>query len=157
MFPRGFIRTATELRRTLPNLDGDMQRRNASYALMTVDVLRWLIVRTDLSGTALGMVVKESICIFGVLADWLTKAATYGRGNRRKFKDRTARLVADGAISADLKDELDWLWDTRCKEHFHEVTGSEHDTYNRDDYNRALSAYDELRKALIAIHGRHGA
>lgn len=58
-FPRGFIRTASELRATLPNLDGEVQRRNASYALMTIDVLRWLIVRTDLAGTALSMVVKE--------------------------------------------------------------------------------------------------
>src|SRR5687768_8662264 len=99
-FPRGFIRTASELRSTLPDLDGDVQRRNASYALMTIDVLRWLIVRTDLAGTALSMVVKESICIFGVLADWLTKAATHGNGSRRGFSHRTARLRDEGIISA---------------------------------------------------------
>lgn len=152
-FPRGFIRTAAQLRGTLPDLGAEVQRRNASYALMTIDVLRWLIVRTDLAGTALSMIVKESICLFGALADWLTKAATYGRGSRRSFEHRTARLRDEGVIPQELKAELDWLWATRCNEHFHEVTALEYDNYARNDYNRALRAYDGLRRALRVIYG----
>jgi hypothetical protein len=34
-FPRGFIRTAESLRKDLPAIGTDVQRRNASYALMT--------------------------------------------------------------------------------------------------------------------------
>lgn len=155
-FPRGFIRTAAELRDSLPNIGERLQRQNASYALMTIDVLRWLVVRTDLTGAALSMIVKESICTFGALADWLTKAATHGRGSRRGFGIRTSTLLSDGTISPNLKVELDWLWETRCNEHFHEVTALEHNSYSRDDYNRALRAYDGLRRALVAVHGRHG-
>jgi hypothetical protein len=68
-FPRGFIRTASECRGTLPQLGEEVQRRNASYALMTLDVFRWLVVRTDLSGAALSMIVKEGISLIGGLCD----------------------------------------------------------------------------------------
>ena len=42
---------------------------------MTLDVFRWLVVRTDLSGAALSMIVKEGISLIGGLCEWLTKKA----------------------------------------------------------------------------------
>ncbi len=49
-----------------------------SHALMTVDVFRWLLIRTDLTGLAQKMVIKETICIFGNVCDSLAKDALYG-------------------------------------------------------------------------------
>src|ERR1051325_3854131 len=92
-FPRGFLRTAAECRHTLPNLGTEVQRRNASYALMTLDVLRWLVVRTDLWGAALGMIVKEGISVYGALCEWLTKEGTRGHASNRPYAQRTEKLV----------------------------------------------------------------
>lgn len=152
-FPRGFIRTAAALRSTLPDLGTEVQRRNASYSLMALDVLRWLVVRTDLAGAALSMVVKESIVIVGALCDWLTKEATRGHGSRRSYTHRTQALVDLDQISMDLKVELDWVWQVRCNVHMHDVTSLEYDMYSREDYNRAARAYRDLRDALVAVHG----
>lgn len=152
-FPRGFIRTAAVLRATLPNLGSEVQRRNGSYALMTLDVLRWLVVRTDLSGAALSLVVKEGISILGAICEWLTKEATRGRASGQSYKARTQKLVDLRHLPADLKTELDWVWDIRCNEHLHEVTSLEHEMYSREDYDRALKAYTELRNLLVARHG----
>ncbi|MET3928581.1 hypothetical protein L3D22_01165 [Lysobacter soli] len=152
-FPRGFIRTAAAVRRDLPNIGSEVQRRNACYASMTLDVLRWLVVRTDLSGAALSMVAKEGMCIIGALCEWMTKEATRGNGSRRSYTVRTERLVECGTITDELKIELDWVWEIRCNEHLHEVTSLEHAMYTRTDYNRALEAYRQLRHALIAEHG----
>lgn len=152
-FPRGFISTAAAARATLPNLGSEVQRRNASYALMNLDVFRWLAVRTDLSGAALSMIVKEAISCLGAVCEWLTKEGTRGNGSSKGFTIRTQRLVDAGGIPAALKPELDWLWDIRCNEHLHEVTDLEHTMYSRQDYNRALAAYKQLRIALVAVHG----
>ena len=152
-FPRGFIRTAGYHRDTLPDLGSEVQRRNASYALMSLDVLRWLVVRTDLSGAGLSMIVKESICVVGALCEWLTKEGTRGHASSRPYVQRTAKLVQLGQIEPGLKTELDWVWDIRCNEHLHEVLSLEHEMYSRDDYNRALNAYVSLRNVLVALHG----
>ena len=152
-FPRGFIQTAGTHRTQLPNLGTAVQRRNASYALMTLDVFRWLAVRTDLSGTSLSLIVKEAVCVIGAVCEWLTKEATRGNGSSRPFTVRTERLVAASVIDTALKTDLDWLWDVRCNEHLHEVTTLEHEMYERSDYNRALAAYTSLRDKLVVLHG----
>lgn len=152
-FPRGFIRTAADCRRTLPRIGTEVQRRNASYALMTLDVFRWVVTRTDLWGPALGMVVKEGISVYGAILEWLTKEATRGHASNRGYVLRTAKLVELGHIDAGLKSELDWIWDIRCNEHLHEVTELEHEMYSREDYNRALRAYVSFRDRLVEIHG----
>ena len=88
-FPRGFIRTAATHRDALPDLGQEVQRRNASYALMSVDVFRWLLVRTDLTGPALSMIVKEGICVLGAVCEWLTKEATRGHASGPKLRHST--------------------------------------------------------------------
>ena len=45
-YPRGFIRSASEARKILPELGEEVQRRSASYALMKNGVYRWLAIRT---------------------------------------------------------------------------------------------------------------
>ena len=55
-----FILTANAYRRTLPFVHDEHTKTNLSYALMALDLLRWLAVRTDLTGTALEMLIKEA-------------------------------------------------------------------------------------------------
>ena len=125
-FSRGFLRTAAECRSGLPNLGTEVQRCNASYGLMTVDIFRWLVIRTDLSGAALSMIVKESIAVYGAMCEWLAKEALHGNGKGKPYVKRTEKLVELGILDQALKDELNWIWDVRCNEHFHEVTSLEH-------------------------------
>ena len=153
-FPRGYLHTAQSARQQLPDIGTEVQRRNVTYALMNIDVLRWLVVRTDVSGTALSMIVKNAICIRGTILEWMTKEATRGHASNRPYRQRTEKLVELGVIDEDLKEELDWVWDVRCREHIHESDTLEHDEYSREDYNRALRAYTALRKALVKKHGR---
>lgn len=120
---------------------------------MLLDVFRWLVVRTDLSGAALSLIVKEGICVLGAICEWLTKEATRGHAGNRPYLQRTAKLVELGHIDGGLKMELDWIWDIRCNEHLHEVTSLEHEMYSRGDYNRAFNAYVAFRNKLVALHG----
>jgi hypothetical protein len=143
-FPRGYLRSAAQQRRLLPKIGTTLKRQNASYSLMLADTLRWIAIRTDLSGPSLGMLVKEAICIYGAILDWLLKEVTYRNGSRRSFAYRTQKCIDLGIIDQDLKDELDWVWGLRCNEHFHEVTESEIDMYGRADHNRARKAFVKL-------------
>ena len=152
-FPQGFIKTAETHRKSLPNLGSEVQRRNASYALMSLDVFRWLLIRTTLASAASSMIVKEGICVIGALCEWLTKEATRGYASGRPYRQRTAKLVELNHIEPELETELDWIWDIRCNEHLHEVTSLEHVMYSRDDYDRPQKAYFALRDALIREHG----
>lgn len=152
-FPRGYLRTAATLRRRLPSIGREVQRRNATYALMNIDVLRWIVVRTDISGTALSMLVKNAVCILGSVCEWLTKEGTRGHASNRPYKQRTRKLVELNIIDCGLEDELNWIWDVRCREHLHEIDDLEHDQYTRDDYNRALRASSSLCDLLVQRHG----
>ena len=143
-FPRGFIRSASSLRQAFPNVGTEVQRRNAALALMTLDILRWLIIRTDLQGAARSMIVKQALFQLASVCEWLTASVIEGN----KFKTRNARLVAQGRISAELKNELDWLWDRRNDAHFLLVGEWEHERYTVDDVNRAQAAYSALLAAL---------
>ncbi len=153
-FPRGFVQPASAYRATLPNLGSEVQRSNAAYSLMTVETLRWLIVRTDVFGAILSGLAKEVICIWGAVSEWLTKEACHGHGKKVSFSKRAEKLVALGVIDAQLKDELIWLWGIRCREHLHEVDKLEHDLYSRADLNRAKRCFSSLCERLIAVHGR---
>jgi len=155
-FPRGFILPAATYQAGLPKLGTKVHRCNASYALQAIDVFRWISVRTDLSGVALSMIIKEAICILGAICEWLTKEATRGDGARRSYTRRTAKLCERNVITQELKDELDWIWDVRCNEHLHEVQSLELSMYSRRDYNRALDAFKAFKLALVEIHGKAG-
>ena len=152
-FPRGYLHTAESVRRKLPNIGTEVQRRNVTYALMNIDALRWLVTRTDISGTALSMIVKNAICILGTIVEWMTKEGTRGHASRRPYLQRTAKLAELGRIDATVEAELNWIWDIRCREHIHESETLEHDNYTREDYNRALRAFKALQSSLIAVHG----
>jgi hypothetical protein len=103
-FPRGFLRTAAQARERLGFLERSHFKSNVSYALMLSDVQHWLLSRTDLSGTAKEMVIKLQIFLLGNVVESLTKVRLRGEcgGN---YKRRTAYLVQQETITADLKTE----------------------------------------------------
>lgn len=156
-FPRGFLRTASYFRGYLPFITDNNLLRNLSYAFMLYDVFKWILIRTDLSGTAGDMVVKNAVVLLGSIVESLARGGTTGIiATRHAYKERTRRMVTGGIISADLKIELDWLWDMRAGIHIYLMKDSEYDHYRIDHFDRAKRAASNLRKALIAYHGRCG-
>ena len=148
-FPRGFLQTAVEYRRQLPRLQQPGLAQNISYALMTADLLAWLAIRTDLTGQAFEMVVKEGICIIGAICESLTvRRGVRGLGSNSSFSKRINRLVEIGVISTDTQLELDWVWGMRNREHLAHLVDTDYNQYTRADFNRARDAYLRLRDDL---------
>lgn len=140
-FPRGFIRTASELRRKTPFIRDRTLKTNISYMLMLSDVVHWLLIRTDIFGTAKAMLIKLFIFIGGQIAESLTKDYLAGVCAKSKgYKDRTQRLLDDGIINEELKTDMDWLWDVRNNIHLFMLNEREHES---DDY----STYSQIRAA----------
>ena len=127
--------------------------RSMPYSLIFADVLRWVLNRMHLVGTAKEMLAKQIICLMGALSESVTKHFLGGKiGNHAGYKQRTEKLVEINAITADLKDELDWVWDTRMNEHLFLVGDREYQKYAVKESNRAVRAFRALRDALEAHH-----
>lgn len=152
-FPRGYIRTANEIVQQLPKDIRPVAQRNIAYTLMMSDVLRWLIIRTDLDGVIRSMIIKQALVAFASVCEVLTKEVLRGIAKARDgYKVRTNILVKSQVISDDLRIELDWLWDIRQNQHLHLVNDLELETYSRNDYNRALAAVKGIQKSMIERH-----
>lgn len=153
-FPRGFITPAATYRARLPRLSSRAVSQNVSYAYMTLDVYRWIANRTDLSAQAMEMIIKEAICLMGSICETVTiRKGVSGLGKKKSFLDRTKRLVEMEVISTQLKTDLDWVWDIRCREHLAEVSFAEWNHYTRDHHNRARRALGELMLRMQAHFG----
>lgn len=149
IFPRGYIRKAAHFRSRFTFLRDETLRRNVAYSLILSDVYRWLLNRSDISGTAKEMVIKEGICLVGSLCESVTKNVLDGVvGKKKGYKYRTQYLLDNAIIDAALKEELDWVWDTRNNEHLFLVEIREHEHYKLADYNRAIKALKNLRNKL---------
>lgn len=153
-FPRGFIGGAAAYRSRLPSLETRRVSQNVSYAFITLDVFRWIANRTDLTSQAMEMIVKEAICLMGSIVETITiRRGVQGLGKSKSYVDRTERLVEIGVIAAELKVDLDWIWEIRCREHLAGVPFAEWNHYTRDHHNRARRA---LSKLLLAMQEHFG-
>lgn len=153
-FPTGFLRTASFHRARLQFVPNANLRKNLSYACMTHDVFRWLIVRTDLSGQARDMVIKEAICLTGSVCETLTIwPGEQGLGKSKSFANRAARLRELGVISEAVEADLNWVWDIRCREHIAGVEIQEWNHYTTAQWRRSVAALRALRDGLSAWKG----
>lgn len=150
-FPRGFLRTAAEMRRRLTFLPRSALKANISYTMMLSDVQHWLLVRTDISGTAKEMIIKLQVVLLGSIIESMTKA--YLRGScGGGYKRRTEYLEQNGIISKALRQDLDWLWDIRNRIHLFGIDSTEwlSNYYTVSSHNRAGKAFRGLLEALDA-------
>lgn len=151
-FPRGYIRTATESRNRIQFVEDKNLRNNISYTLLLSDVQHWLLVRTDISGTAKDMLIKLQMFLLGTVIESLTKNFLKGKcgGN---FCKRTDYLKEQGLISESLKADIDWLWEIRNKMHLFQVDNSEwrSSDYTIANHNRAVRAFKNLLEILNAV------
>ena len=151
-FPRGFIRTAALQRHRLSFVVNPSLRSNLAYTLILSDVVLWLKLRTDLWGTPKEMLIKLYVFLIGSLCESITKEYLEGVCSHG-YKKRNEFLVTNGIISAELKTELDWLWDTRNKMHLFQLESPEYENeYNNNCHTRCVEAF----RSLIAAFRHHG-
>jgi hypothetical protein len=148
-FPRGYIRTAAEARGRIPFVKEVKLKSNISYTMILSDVQHWLLVRTDLSGTAKEMIIKLQMFLLGSIIESLTKVYLKGKCSKN-FCKRTAYLKKHNIISEQLQIDIDWLWDMRNKMHLFLVDKSEWQCsdYNIANLNRAVKAFQTLLEKL---------
>jgi hypothetical protein len=148
-FPRGYIRTAAESRGRISFVKDARLKSNVSYTMLLSDVQHWLLVRTDLSGTAKEMIIKLQMFLLGSIIESLTKVYLKGKcgGN---FCKRIAYLREHGVIPEQLQVDINWLWDMRNKMHLFLVDSSEWQSsdYTVPNHNRAVKAFKSLLDKL---------
>ena len=151
-FPRGYIRTAAEARGRIHFVKDAKLKSNISYTMILSDVQHWLLVRTDLSGTAKEMIIKLQMFLLGSIIESLTKVYLKGKCGKN-FCQRTAYLKEHGIISEQLQIDIDWLWEMRNKMHLFLVDKSEWQCsdYTIANHNRAVKAFRSLIEKL-SVH-----
>ncbi|MGM0985410.1 MAG: hypothetical protein ACQEXI_00270 [Pseudomonadota bacterium] len=147
-FPRGYIRSADEHRMRLGFVRDQALKSNLSYTLILTDVIDWVVRRTDIFGTAEDMLFKLYIHLGGNMMESVTK--DYLRGVRGGgYKVRTKYLCDHGVIDEQLKDEIDWVWDTRNRMHLFTLEEAEFlNDYGEESKRRCVSAFRTLIKSL---------
>lgn len=147
-FPRGYIRTASFQRKRLHFISEPNLRSNLAYTLILSDVITWLLFRTDIMSTAAEMLRKLYLFLAGTLAESITQNYLKGKCNK-SYKKRIEFLINNNIISRELKDDLDWLWDSRNKMHLFLLNKKEYENdYNIDSHKRCVRAVRGLLKAL---------
>jgi hypothetical protein len=148
-FPRGYMRTAAEARGRIPFVKDVKLKSNVSYTMILSDVQHWLLMRTDLSGTAKEMIIKLQMFLLGSIIESLTTVYLKGKCGKN-FCKRTAYLKEHGVISEQLQIDIDWLWDMRNKMHLFLVDKSEWQCsdYTIANHNRAVKAFKSLLEKL---------
>jgi hypothetical protein len=150
-FPRGYLRTASQARARLGFLDSSHLKSNISYTMMLSDLQHWLLVRTDLSGTAKEMVIKLQLFLLGSIVESITKVYLRGKcgGN---YARRTLYLEEHRIVSAALRADLDWLWELRNRMHLFQLDNTEwlSTDYTVANHNRAVRAFKKLLDVLNA-------
>jgi len=148
-FPRGYLRTAAEARTRLGFLENAHLKSNVSYTMLLSDVQHWLLVRTDISGTAKEMVIKLQFFLLGSIVESITKSFLKGKcgGN---YSKRLEYLKEHGIISEQLQIDLNWLWDVRNKMHLFLLDNNEwlSTDYTVANHNRAVRAFKRILEIL---------
>ena len=95
------------------------------------------------------MVLKAGVVLSGSICETMCVNYTLGQiGRNTRFMRRCDRMVESEMITAKLRDELRWLWDTRSAIHLCDVEAREYERYTVTDYNRAMTCVRNLRDQL---------
>lgn len=150
-FPRGFLLTNADIRTRLPFIEDETLKRNVSYALMAHQTLLWMVFRTDISGQAREMLIKEAVCLLGSVCESISIFPnTPGLGRGKSFSKRMDRLLELKVIDVSARRRLKWLWEKRNQEHLYDLGFREFDHYSNSDWYKSVKAYRALRDALVA-------
>ncbi len=162
-FPRGLIGTAATYRLRCPGYLTADQISSCAYGFMYLDVLWWLLSRTDLASVGKQMAIKSAIVTLGTLlevslwipglprTDVLSNKATAG------VKPRLKEAAKRSWISQKQCAALEQLWDHRNNAHIKFLENSELDLYQVEHVNSPHAALLILMAKLKAWHAERPA
>ncbi|MGQ3887968.1 hypothetical protein ACQUW5_02910 [Legionella sp. CNM-1927-20] len=147
-FPRGFLRTCNNIRNEFNFISESHLKSNIAYTIQLSDSIRWLLIRTDIAGTAKSMLIKLYIVLIGAVIESCTK--NYLKGKCGKcFSKRNEFLYKKGIISKKLMEDLNYVWTLRSNIHLMDITSSEYENdYSISTLNRCVRAFFEIRDIL---------
>jgi hypothetical protein len=157
-FPRGLIGTADSYRARCPGYLDTGTASSCAYGFMHLDVMWWLVSRTDLMSVGRQMALKSAIVSLGAILEailkipelpknkWLSDKSSAG------VRPRVDEVVRRGWISADEGANLKALWENRNNVHLHLLPGSERDIYQVEHINAPQAALFKLMDKLKALH-----
>jgi len=149
-FPRGFIRPARLQRSRVPFVRDQALKDNIAYTLILSDTVLWLMLRTDLWGVPREMLTKLYVFLIAAVCESITKDYLLGVCGK-SFKRRNEYLLSQGIIDPELKDDLDWLWDTRNRMHLFKLKEREYRSdYTDECHERCVRTFRALLAALKA-------
>jgi hypothetical protein len=154
-FPRRLIRTAARGRFLCPGYLTQARQSSCAYGLMYLDVLWWIISRTDLGGIAQEMVLKSAIITLGSILEALLKIPgerVFGTRSEDGLRKRIDEACRRGWINVEDRDELKWLWDRRTNVHLHQLDEHEFGLYQVEHVSKPTAALLRLMSALRMWH-----
>jgi hypothetical protein len=157
-FPRGMIGTAASYRTRCPGyLDAD-KASSCAYGFMCLDVLWWLVSRTDIASVGKQMAIKSAIVTLGTILEaslaipGLPKNRVLSSNCSAGVKARVKEAVKHGWISAEQGTALEELWDNRNNVHLRLLQNSERDLYKAEHVNVPQTALLALMSKVKSLH-----
>jgi hypothetical protein len=157
-FPRGLIGTAASYRGRCPGYLTADQISSCAYGFMWLDVLWWLLSRTDIVSVGKQMAIKSAIVTLGTILEVSLHISGLPRNNvlsakcSAGVKPRLDEATSRGWISSEQCAVLKLLWDQRNNVHIKILANSELDLYKVEHINAPHEALLALMSKLKTWH-----
>jgi len=158
-FPRGLIGTADSYRSKCPGYLTAAQTSSCAYGFMYLDVLWWLLSRTDIAIVGKQMAIKSAIITLGTLLEASLHIPGLPLSNVLSTKSnsgvglRIEEAEKRGWISQEQCTALKELWKNRTNVHIKKLRGnSELDLYKVENVNAPHEALLTLMSKLKTWH-----
>jgi hypothetical protein len=157
-FPRGLIGTAASYRGRCPGYLTADQISSCAYGFMYLDVLWWLLSRTDITSVGKQMAIKSALVTLGTILEACLSIPGLPRNNMLSarssagVKPRLKQAINQGWISAEQCATLEQLWDHRNNVHIKILANSELDLYKVEHVNAPHEALLALMSKLKSWH-----
>jgi hypothetical protein len=144
-FPQGQLGTLTQHLDKFNWIESEVLASNLANQYVFLDLLQWVLNRTDLMGSARTMLFKNIVVVCGSIVEALLDSAATKVGiEADKFMNRNRKLKQKRVIDTDLLDALGWLWRLRGKIHLHILEDYEQQVYKADDAKLALRITNDV-------------
>jgi hypothetical protein len=157
-FPRGLIGTAASYRVRCPGYLTADQMSSCAYGFMFLDVLWWLLSRTDITSVGKQMGIKSAIVTLGTILE----AQLHIPSGQRNYvlspksgfgvKPRLEEAAKRAWISQEQCTILKGLWERRNNVHIKLLEDSELDLYKAEHVNGSYEALLALMSKLKSWH-----
>jgi hypothetical protein len=157
-FPRGLIGTAASYRGRCPGYLTADHISSCAYGFMYLDVLWWLLSRTDIVSVGKEMAIKSALVTLGTILEASLRIPGLPLSNVLSTKApcgvrvRLEEVTKHGWISQEQCTALKELWKHRNYVHIKLLPSNELDLYKVEHVNSSLAALLVLMSKLKTWH-----